>query len=126
MTSDSFEYYKDDDFQWTGILEFYKEASFTNLKGVTFTITLSLIDDLESLDITLLKSFGQSWTWGEDRRIKAFKLLDFKYENKDVIFKLETIRKSKGYDEIKYLLIDLGAYINHIGNKITNIQINQL
>jgi hypothetical protein len=126
MTNDDFEYFRDEDFQWTGILDLYKGLSFINAKGVNFRIIMQIGGELEELDLYILKSFGQSWTWGEDRRIKAFKLLDFQYINNRLVFDFKTIRKSRNYDEIKYFLFDLGAYIKHEGYEIKVVQITEL
>ena len=126
MTIDDFDYYTDKDFEWTGVINLYTHAGFRNKKGTVFRIDLLVADEIEESELTILKSFGQSWTWGEDRRIKAFELLDFQYINKRLIFDFRTIRKSQRYDEIKYFLFDLGAGIEIGGNKIEEIQVREL
>ncbi|MEY8744355.1 hypothetical protein AB9M62_34085 [Bacillales bacterium AN1005] len=126
MTTDDFDYYTDQSFEWTGILNLYTGSGFLNEKGTTFRIDILLAEDIEESELPILKSFGELWTWGEDRRIKAFKLLDFQYIDKRLIFDFRTIRKSQRYDEIKYFLFDLGAGIEIGGNKIEEIQVREL
>ncbi|MCM3175439.1 hypothetical protein [Paenibacillus sp. MER 99-2] len=126
MTSDDFEYYTDKDFEWTGVLNLYLGSEFPNKKGTTFRIDVLIAENIEEPELSILKSFGQSWTWGEDRRIKAFELLEFQYIDKRLIFDFRTMRKSRKYDEIKYFLFDLGAGIEIEGNKIKEIQVREL
>ncbi|GGH55348.1 hypothetical protein GCM10008014_24880 [Paenibacillus silvae] len=126
MTNDDFDYYNDQDFEWTGVLKLYSGSEFSNQKGTIFRIELLLAEDLEESELSILKSLGQSWTWGEDRRIKAFELLDFQCINKKLVFDFRTIRKSQRYDEIKYFLFDLDAGIESGGNKIEEIQLREL
>jgi len=126
MTRDDFDYYTDQDFEWTGVLNLYTGSGFSNKRGTVFRIDVLIAEDIEESELPLLKSFGQLWTWGENRRIKAFELLDFQYIDKRLVFDFRTIRKSRRYDEIKYFLFDLGSGIEIGGNKIKEIQVREL
>jgi len=125
LSDDRFEYFDDKAFSWTGILTFYKEP-FKNKKGKHFEINILIDRKLESLDIRLLNALGKDWSWGEDRRIKAFKLISFSNEENLIHFTFETIRKSNNHDEIKYFLFDLGSYLNLSNYQIQTLNIKDI
>ncbi|KQY84187.1 hypothetical protein ASD24_10425 [Paenibacillus sp. Root52] len=126
MTIDDFDYYEDQSFEWNGILNLYTSSEFLNEKGTRFRIHVLMAEDIEESELVLLRAFGQSWTWGEDRRIQAFELLDFQYKDQRIIFDFRTIRKSQRYDEVKYFLFDLGSVMEMSNNKIEEIKVEKL
>jgi hypothetical protein len=127
MTTYNFKYYSDDDFAWTGILEFYNSAPFENKKGTLFKIEIILDKNspLDREDISILSSLAKSWTWGEDRKIKAFKLFNHKIEENSIVLHYMTIRKSKKHDEIKFFLFDIGSFLNYYNKEIVSIRVEK-
>jgi hypothetical protein len=128
MTQDNFEYYSDEDFAWTGIHKFYNSATFENKKGTNFKIEIAIDKNtpLDSDDIFVLRGLAKNWTWGEDRKIKAFNLLNYRIEENIIDLDYMTIRKSKKYDEIKYLLFDIGSFLDLYNKEIVSIRVNIL
>ena len=126
MTKDDFDYFTDAQMEWTGILNYYKQPSFENKKGTHFCIEIDLDKEIDSDDKSILTSLGRSWTWGEDRRLKAFKLLDIEIDNRKILYILVTMRKSKKYDEIKYFLYDVGSFLDLCKYKLKNINVNEI
>jgi hypothetical protein len=128
MTKDDFEYYSDDDFAWIGILNFYKSGPFENKKGTIFRIEIELDENtpLDSDDKLVLSSLVKSWTWGEDRKIKAFKLLNHNIEENLIDLNYITIRKSKEFDEIKYFLFDIGSFLSYYDKGIVSITVEKV
>ncbi|MGG4442339.1 hypothetical protein, partial [Brevibacillus fortis] len=64
-----------DDLNWMGVEKYYPGATFDLKKGTTFSLLLTFKNPLEKEDKLLLPSFLSTWTYGEDRFIKPYKLL---------------------------------------------------
>jgi hypothetical protein len=128
MTTDNFDYYSDDDFVWTGINKFYKSAPIVNTKGTIFRIEIDLDKNtlIDSDDKQIISSLATDWTWGEDRKLKAFKLLDHKIEENIINLEYITIRKSKKHDEIKFFLYDIGSFLNYYQKEIVAIRVERI
>lgn len=126
MTTDNFDYYTDDQFEWTGILNYYQAPNFIHKKGTVFSVEVIVNKEIDESDSNLISGFSKGWTWGEDRRIKAFKMEDPIIVGDRIFLKFLTIRKSKRYDEIKYFLFDLGAFLDLSDYKIIEINVNEI
>jgi hypothetical protein len=77
----------------------------------------------ETIDVALIPSFIGGWTYGEDRYLKPFKLLDYQMTDTSIKLKLESIRKSKKHDEIKLLLIDVISVLKLSNYKVGNVNV---
>lgn len=123
MTNDRFDYWTDKDFEYTGVLNFYTPSLFENKKGKEFILRIETNKPMTEDVIDLIAGFAKNWTWGEDRYIKAFKLLDETFNDMLISYILQTIRKSRSHDEIKYFLFDVGGLLYYKDNKISGITI---
>lgn len=109
MDEYEFDYYTDEDFAWVGIEQFYKSPTFNHKKGTHFKLEIVFDKEFENHDKEILPPFLKNWAFGEDRYIKPFTLIDFSMNNCSFVATFKTIRKSKKFDEIKFLLIDVVA-----------------
>lgn len=121
MTKDNFEYWSDSFFEYTRVLNFYSNPPFENKKGKKFIINIKLNALLNEDLISCLTDFAKHWTWGEDRFIKAFKLLKEEFEDNRILYIFETVRKSRTHDEIKYFLFDIGGLVHFYNLEIIRI-----
>jgi hypothetical protein len=64
------------------------------------------------------------WTYGEERYIKPFKLIEVDMKDNSIKVRFETVRKSKKYDEIKLLLIDVVSVLDISGYELNSLQVN--
>lgn len=126
MTKDNFDYYTDKDFEWTGILKYYQSPNFVHKKGTIFTIEIKTHEPLDDIDSNMVSSLASFWTWGEDRRIKAFKLKTHQVADTLIFLEFLTIRKSERYDEIKLFLFDLGSFLELCEYRIEAIKVNEV
>ncbi|SFS76721.1 hypothetical protein [Paenibacillus sp. BC26] len=126
MTQDNFDYFTDKEMEWTGILEHYQFPNFKHEKGTIFSIEITTDVNIEGIELIAITSLASGWTWGEDRRIKAFKLLEESVTENRLYFKFRTIRKSKRYDEIKLFLFDLGSVLDLWECKIKSISVEEM
>lgn len=126
MTNDRFNYWKDKDFEYTGVLKFYTPSLFENKKGKEFILRIETNEPMTEDVIELLSGFAKHWTWGEDSFIKAFKLLDETFNDMLISYRLQTIRKSRSHDEIKYFLFDISSLLFYMDYKISGITIKEI
>ncbi len=126
MTKDNFDYYTDKEFEWTGILEYYHSPNFIHKKGTIFNMEVKIDKPLDEIDCNMIFSLASSWTWGEDRRIKAFKLKEYQIAGTRIFLEFHTIRKSQRYDEIKYFLFSLGSFLDLCEYRIEAIKVNEV
>lgn len=126
MTQDRFEYYSDEDFEWTGILEHYQSPDFIHKKGTKFSIELTVDEQIDEIESFMIISLASHWTWEEDRRIRAFKLEEHRVNGGQIYLLFNTLRKSQRYDEIKYFLFDLGGFLVQCEYKINEIIVKEI
>ncbi|MCU6793082.1 hypothetical protein OB236_13230 [Paenibacillus sp. WQ 127069] len=122
MSSDDFNY-DVERFAWVGIGKYYTEPSFEHKKGSVFSLEISVSKPFELVDKELIPSLLRHWTYGEDRGIKPFKLIEYQMTESIINAKFETIRKSKKHDEIKLFLIDIVSVLKATEYDIDALQV---
>ncbi|NQX63267.1 hypothetical protein [Paenibacillus qinlingensis] len=125
MSSDDFEF-DFERFAWVGIDRYYTTPTFEHTKGTIFEIELVVNKPFEEVDIQMLPSFMEYWTYGEDKYIKPFKLIEVEMKDNSIKVRFETVRKSKKFDEIKILLIDVVSILDISGYEIYSLKVNAI
>ncbi|QOR64902.1 hypothetical protein IM538_13710 [Cytobacillus suaedae] len=96
---------------WNGVDGYYIAPSFNYKKGsvmkVYFKFNKEILIDPKDL-------FLYEWTLElPNKSIKAFKILQYYYDNYSLTIELEVIKKSKDLDEVKHLYKDIHDFFNY-------------